>query len=48
MQGEGEEPPKRMKTYRIEEIASLMPHKEPFMFLESATIAGTKRLHAIK
>ena len=38
----GEEPPKRMKTYRIEEIASLMPHKEPFMFLESATIAGDK------
>ena len=38
----GEEPPKRMKTYRIEEIASLMPHKEPFMFLESATIAGNK------
>ncbi|NBU86330.1 MAG: FabA-like domain protein [Verrucomicrobia bacterium] len=36
----GEEPPKRMKTYRVEEIASLMPHKEPFMFLESATIAG--------
>ena len=38
----GEEPPKRMKTYRIEEIASLMPHKEPFMFLESASIAGDK------
>jgi 3-hydroxyacyl-[acyl-carrier-protein] dehydratase len=36
----GEEPPKRMKTYRVEEIASFMPHKEPFMFLESATIAG--------
>jgi len=36
----GEEPPKRIKTYRVEEIASLMPHKEPFMFLESATIAG--------
>ena len=36
----GEEPPKRMKTYRVEEIASLMPHKEPFMFLESASIAG--------
>ena len=38
----GEEPPKRMKTYRIEEIASLMPHREPFLFLESATIAGDK------
>ncbi len=36
----GEEPPKRMKTYRVEEIASLMPHKEPFMFLESASISG--------
>ena len=31
-----------MKTYRIEEIASLMPHKEPFMFLESASISGDK------
>ena len=29
----GEEPPKRSKTYRIEEIASLMPHREPFCFL---------------
>ena len=38
----GEEPPKRMKTYRIEEIASLMPHKEPFMFLESASILDDK------
>jgi len=36
----GEEPPKLMKTYRVEEIASIMPHKEPFMFLESASIAG--------
>ena len=36
----GEEPPKCMKTYRVEEIASLMPHKEPFMFLESASISG--------
>ena len=36
----GEEPPKRLKTYRVEEIASLMPHKEPFMFLESASISG--------
>ena len=26
----GEEPPVRAKTYRIEEIASLMPHREPF------------------
>ena len=38
----GEEPPKRSKTYRIEEIASLMPHREPFLFLESASISGDK------
>ena len=36
----GEEPPVRAKTYRIEEIASLMPHREPFMFLESVRISG--------
>ena len=30
----GVEPPKRSKTFRIEEVASLMPHKEPFLFLE--------------
>jgi acyl carrier protein len=36
----GVEPPKRSKTYRIEEVASLMPHKEPFLFLESVTIEG--------
>ena len=34
----GEAPPKRSKTYRIEEIASLMPHREPFLFLESVSI----------
>ena len=28
----GEEPPVRAKTYRIEEIASLMPHREPLCF----------------
>ena len=28
----GEKPPVRAKTYRIEEIASLMPHREPFYF----------------
>jgi 3-hydroxyacyl-[acyl-carrier-protein] dehydratase len=38
----GEEPPKRSKTYRIEEIASLMPHRDPFLFLESASISGDK------
>ena len=34
----GEEPPTRSKSFRIEEIASVMPHCEPFLFLESATI----------
>ena len=34
----GEAPPKRSKSYRIEEIASLMPHREPFLFLETAKI----------
>jgi 3-hydroxyacyl-[acyl-carrier-protein] dehydratase len=38
----GEEPPKRSKSFRIEEIASLMPHKEPFLFLESAKIDGSE------
>ena len=36
----GEKPPARAKTYRIEEIASLMPHREPFLFLESVQISG--------
>ncbi|MEC8355537.1 MAG: phosphopantetheine-binding protein [Verrucomicrobiota bacterium] len=36
----GEAPPVRAKTYRIEEIASLMPHREPFLFLESVQING--------
>ena len=36
----GEEPPVRAKTYRIEEIASLMPHRDPFLFLESVQING--------
>ena len=36
----GAEPPKRSITYRIEEVASLMPHKEPFLFLESVTLEG--------
>ena len=36
----GEPPPIRSKTYRIEEIASLMPHREPFLFLESVKIDG--------
>ena len=36
----GQEPPKRSKSYRIEEIASLMPHREPFLFLETAKIDG--------
>ncbi|MDG1173122.1 MAG: phosphopantetheine-binding protein [Opitutales bacterium] len=36
----GVEPPKRSKTFRIEEVASLMPHKDPFLFLESLTVEG--------
>ncbi len=36
----GEKPPVRAKTFRIEEIASLMPHREPFLFLESVQING--------
>ena len=36
----GKEPPKRSKTFRIEEVASIMPHKEPFLFLESVTLEG--------
>ncbi|MEC8790964.1 MAG: phosphopantetheine-binding protein [Verrucomicrobiota bacterium] len=40
----GEEPPSRAKTYRIEEIAALMPHREPFLFLESVSINGDEAL----
>ena len=40
----GEEPPFRAKTYRIEEIAALMPHREPFLFLESVSINGDEAL----
>ena len=36
----GEKPPSRERTYRIEEIASVMPHQDPFLFLESATLNG--------
>jgi len=32
--------PARAKTYRIEEVASVMPHREPFLFLESVTLDG--------
>ncbi len=35
----GEEPPSRAKTFRIEEIAALMPHREPFLFLESVSLS---------
>ena len=38
----GEEPPVRAKTYRIEEIAALMPHRDPFLFLESVQINGAE------
>jgi len=36
----GEKPPERAKTFRIEEIASIMPHRDPFLFLESVTLDG--------
>ena len=36
----GVEPPSREKTYRVEEIASVMPQQDPFLFLESATLNG--------
>jgi acyl carrier protein len=32
--------PSRSITYRIEEVASLMPHRVPFLFLEDVTIDG--------
>ena len=32
--------PERSKTYRIEEVASIMPHREPFLFLQDVTIDG--------
>ena len=44
----GEEPPARAKTYRIEEIASLMPHREPFLFLESVQISGDEATGSYK
>ena len=44
----GEEPPKRSKSYRIEEIASLMPHREPFLFLETARIDGSEAIATYK
>lgn len=36
----GVELPARSKTFRIEEVASMMPHQEPFLFLEAVTIDG--------
>ena len=36
----GEKPPERVKTFRIEEIASIMPQREPFLFLDSVTLDG--------
>ena len=34
--------PERSKTFRIEEVASIMPHREPFFFLEEVTIDGNE------
>lgn len=36
----GVEVPTRSKTFRIEEVASVMPHRVPFLFLEDVTIDG--------
>jgi acyl carrier protein len=36
----GVEAPTRSKTFRIEEVASVMPHRVPFLFLEGVTIDG--------
>jgi acyl carrier protein len=36
----GVQVPARSKTFRIEEVASIMPHREPFFFLEEVTIDG--------
>ncbi len=36
----GVDPPARSKTYRIEEVAALMPHRERFLFLLDVTIDG--------
>ena len=44
----GEAPPKRSKSYRIEEIASLMPHREPFLFLETAKIDDKEAIATYK
>ena len=38
----GEKPPVRAKTYRIEEIASLMPHREPFYFWSRHRLTETR------
>lgn len=38
----GVQVPVRAKTFRIEEVASLMPHQDPFFFLEDVTIDGTE------
>jgi len=37
----GEKPPERAKTFRIEEVASIMPQREPFLFLDSVTLDGS-------
>lgn len=36
----GKELPIHSKTFRIEEVASVMPHRAPFLFLEEVTIDG--------
>ena len=36
--------PERSKTFRIEEVASIMPHREPFLFLQDVTLDGEHAL----
>jgi acyl carrier protein len=38
----GVEIPQRPKTFRIEEVASIMPHQEPFLFLQDVTVDGNE------
>ena len=38
----GVEIPQRSKTFRIEEVASIMPHQEPFLFLQDVTVDGNE------
>ena len=34
--------PQRSNSFRIEEVASIMPHQEPFLFLQDVTVDGNE------